>query len=123
MNESFQASRLVDADADAWYFGEKSGDPAHWGDPDSWRELEKLKSLGPNRKTKGVLDHIRNALCHGSIWTRGNPIDQIVLLSQPDEKKAEFKLLIVAPKTFDVFLNKWLEFVQQLKMPSEVIIT
>lgn len=90
--------------------------------PDSWAELRKPKPLGSKKKAKTVVWHIRKALAHGNIFTRGRPhIDQIILLSQVAEAVYKFNYLAVSPADFRAFLQKWLEFLQGLRLPVEVV--
>lgn len=102
----------------SWFFGELS---AVSNGPDSWAELGAPKPLGLDRKAKTVLLHIRNALAHGNIFTRGNPeIEQIILLSRP-EGADRFRFLAVAPTDFRGFLKNWLEFLRELDLPEDVV--
>jgi hypothetical protein len=107
-----------DAASRSWRFGELS-DVSNG--PDSWTELHTPKPLGSDRKAKTVLLHIRNALAHGNIFTRGNPeIEQIILLSRP-RGADRFRFLAVAPADFRAFLKYWLEFLGELELPEDVI--
>lgn len=116
---SFRGSELCPVTASSsWSFGELSN-PAD--DPDSWPELSALKPLGRDKKSRTVLLHLRNALAHGNIFTRGTPqIDQIIFLSKPNEA-TRFRYLAVTPVEFRGFLNNWLRFVRQLEVPEGVI--
>lgn len=115
----FRGSPLwPDAASSSWFFGELS-DVSNG--PDSWAELGTPKALGPERKAKTVLLHIRNALAHGNIFTRGNPeIEQIILLSRP-EGADRFRFLAVSPADFRGFLKNWLEFLRKLELPEDVV--
>lgn len=90
--------------------------------PDSWIELSTPKPLGPDRKVKKVLLHIRNALAHGNIFTRGTPeIEQIILLSERAVGTNKFNFVAVAPADFRRFLKNWLEFLGELDLPQDVV--
>jgi hypothetical protein len=90
--------------------------------PDSWVELDALKPLGPDRKVKTVLLHIRNALAHGNIFTRGAPeIERIILLNERAVGTNKFNFLAVAPDDFRNFLKNWLKFVRELELPEDVV--
>lgn len=66
--------------------------------------------------------HIRNALAHGNIFTRGNPeIEQIILLSERAVGTNKFNFLAVAPADFRLFLKNWLEFLRDLDLPEDVV--
>lgn len=102
----------------SWFFGELS---EVLNGPDSWVELTEPKPLGPDKKTKTVLMHIRNALAHGNIFTRGNPeIEQIILLSKPVDAD-RFRFLAVAPADFREFLRHWLHFLRELELPDDLV--
>lgn len=92
-------------------------------EPDAWPELEKPKALGPKKKALTVVKHIRRALAHGNIFTRGEPnIEQIVLLSQVNkDTNNKFSFLAVAPGDFRSFLQNWLKFLGELQLPQEVV--
>jgi hypothetical protein len=116
----FKGSRLwPDVSASSWSFG-KLSDVS--GEPDSWGELSAPKRLGPDKKAKAVLLHMRHALAHGNIFTRGRPeIEQIILLSQRAPNVNKFNFLAVAPADFRIFLQNWMEFLRDLKLPVDVV--
>ena len=116
----FRGSPLWPNDtSSSWSFGELA-DMSNG--PDSWAELRAPKQLGPDKRAKTVLLHIRNALAHGNIFTRGSPdIDQIILLSERARGVGKFEFLAVAPADFGVFLKNWLEFVRELELPEDVV--
>jgi hypothetical protein len=115
----FQGSPIwPDSSSRSWFFGELA-DVSNG--PDSWAELRTPKPLGPDKKARTVLLHIRNALAHGNIFTRGNPeIEQIILLSRP-QGATRFRFLAVDPAEFRAFLRNWLEFLRDLKLPDDVV--
>jgi hypothetical protein len=116
---SFIGSLLCpDAAPGSWCFGQLSDTS---GDPDSWPELNQPKPLGPDKKAKSVLLHIRNSLAHGNLFTRGGEqIQQMVLLSKPPDAE-RFSYLIASPADFRAFLIHWLEFLNDLELPLGVI--
>ena len=68
-----------------------------------------------------MLLHIRNALAHGNIFTRGNPeIEQIILLSEAGWHE-QVRFLVVAPADFRRFLKNWLGFLRELELPEDVV--
>jgi hypothetical protein len=117
--QAFRGSPLwPNTASSSWFFDELSDVSSG---PDSWAELGAPKPLGPDKKAKTVLMHIRNALAHGNIFTRGNPeIEQIILLSRP-EGADRFRFLAVAPADFQGFLKNWLEFLRELELPEDVV--
>jgi hypothetical protein len=116
----FRGSPLwPDSASTSWFFDELS-DVSNG--PDSWPELGTPKPLGPDRKAKAVLLHIRHALAHGNIFIRGNPeIEQIILLSKRAGGTDKFNFLAVGPADFRRFLKNWLEFLRELELPEDVV--
>jgi hypothetical protein len=91
------------------------------GEPDSWQELQANKHVSKDKKAGTVLKHVRNALAHGNIFTRGRPeIERLVLLSQVGEV-FKFNFISVSPADFRAFLEHWLSFLRNLPMPTFVI--
>jgi len=118
--QSFRGSALWPVDSlDSWCFGKLA---EVTGDPDSWEELNVPKRLSRDKTVRSLLKHIRNALAHGNIFTRGRPeIEQIILLSKPDKYADKFNFLLVGPADFRAFLNHWLAFLQKLDLPVDVV--
>jgi hypothetical protein len=101
----------------SWCFGEAKDVS---DDPDSWPALKEPKPLSRKKVAKTVVKHIRNALAHGNIITRGRPeVDQIVLLTLRAKDKYEF--LSVTPADFRTFLDNWLTCLKELPLPSGVV--
>lgn len=117
LKQPFRESILcLESESKPWYFGELSDESK---DPDDWPELKKPNRLGTEKEASTVLKHIRNALAHGNIFTRGHPdIEQIIFLSKPT-KANRFCFLAVEPEHFRDFLKNWLEFLKELDL-SEV---
>lgn len=118
-NQSFRGSALwPEASSSSWFFGEV---PDVSKGPDNWDALRAPKPLGEKKAARTVLLHIRNALAHGNIFTRGNPeIEQIILLSKP-EGDTSFRFLAVAPGDFRTFLKNWLDFLRDVDLPEDVV--
>ena len=105
MRERFVGSRLIPGpDARSWCFGRLS---TVKGDPDAWPELLSPVPLPSETKARDVIFHLRNALSHGNIFTRGDPIQRIVFLSETDYGSGVFKYLVASPADFRDFLQKW----------------
>jgi hypothetical protein len=120
LDQPFLGSALwPESSASSWSFDELA-DVSR--DPDFWPELQQPKPVGPNKKAKTVVWHVRKALAHGNIFTRGRPdIEQIILLSQVAQNVYKFSFLAVAPADFRGFLRNWLDFLRELRLPTEVV--
>lgn len=79
------------------------------GVPDAWPDLNKPKILGDDKEVSNVLKSIRNSLAHGSIFTRGNPIEEIIFLGSLHEQKNKYPFISMSPSSFKFFLNEWIE--------------
>jgi len=103
----------------SWAFGEL----AHvTGYPDSLDELQTPGKLKPKKQVGSVIRHMRNALAHGNIFTRGGPeIDLIVMLSERCKNANKFNFLAVSPPDFEVFLRLWLDFMRKLDLPAQIV--
>ena len=107
------------ATAGSWHFDELSDVS---GDPDGWRELRTPKPLGRNRTINRVLKHVRNALAHGNIFTRGgDEITQLLFVSKPDQNIEKFWFLAASPDDFRIFLKNWLDFLRTVNLPTGVV--
>lgn len=103
----------------SWKY-EESVEVSH--EPDFWPELRNPRSLSNNKQVRSVVKHIRNALAHGNIFTRGWPrIDTIIFLSQASRDTYRFNLLSVSPNDFRSFLTKWIQFLESIKMPRHIV--
>lgn len=119
VGQDFLGSRLWPAsDSRAWSFDEL----ADVSDgPDSWPELRDPKPLGTKKKAGTVLWHLRNALSHGNIYSRGNPeIEQLILLSK-SRGAPRFSFIAVAPDDFKTFLSNWLTFITEVDLPAFMV--
>jgi len=118
--QCFRGSALwPEASSMAWSFGPVSDVSRAL---DVWDELSDPKPLGPDKRARTVIKHVRNALAHGNVFTRGTPdIDQIILLSERSERSNTFNFLAVAPRDFRAFLDNWHEFLRKIDLPIEVV--
>jgi hypothetical protein len=108
-----------DASEESWHFGSLS---TVAGGPDSWPELHRPKLLTRDKKVRSVLQHLRNALAHGNIFTRGAPdIDQLILISEDGMGTGRYSFLMVSPAGFEQFLRHWIAFVRELRVPADVV--
>lgn len=84
--------------------------------PDSWSGASVL----PNQKPVSyVLAIIRNALAHGNLFTRGDPIRDLVLFSEKrdGERCLGYKYLVVPVPEFRRFLISWFTYVRTAGVP------
>ena len=107
--ESFLGSQLwPGTDPKSWCFGGPLQTTE--GDPDSWPELLHPESLNSDPTSWQILRHLRNALSHGNIYTRGRPdIRMIVFLSW------------VSFSDFRIFMDFWFSVLEPIHLPSCVI--
>ena len=92
-------------------------------DPGSW--ISDSDHLTETVKVKEVLERIRNALAHGSIFTLPNEKDEIKNIIFLSKDKAggnfygNFKMIVVLTEDFYKFLVKWISFLSDLNIPLE----
>ncbi|MBI2438165.1 MAG: hypothetical protein HYV36_05060 [Lentisphaerae bacterium] len=109
-NMSFNKSALWDSAFDTWQWGIIYNIS---GDPDSWPELRSASRIGADVNTEKIIKHLRDALAHGNIYTRGDKlIKEIVLLTGTSKKG--FRFLVVSPQSLGVFLRKWVSWLMSL---------
>ena len=116
----FLQSPLSSPLTSSWKFGSLFSTK---GDPDSWKELQNATSVSEKETCKDLLEVIRNALAHGNIWTMGDPISELVLVSKPKPRKntPPYRFLVVTPPSLQDFLNHWFDFLSGLIIPEEPI--
>jgi hypothetical protein len=78
------------------------------------------RPISPKKQTGTVIKIIRNALAHGNILTRGNPIKRILFLSKPFNEAIRYDCIAVTIADFKLFLDKWLDFLSGLNLPNEI---
>lgn len=117
LNIRFLESDLWTEPPASWVYTKKVQDEQL--ELDFWPELKNPRPLKDNQ-AGSVLKHLRNALAHGNIFTRGNPIDLLVFLSRPSKDSPKFAMLAVAPSDFHKFLHNWFSFLGKLKMPADI---
>ncbi len=114
---SFLQSPLSSNEFSSWKFGGLSSTD---GDPDSWPELQDANSVSEKETCRDLLEVVRNALAHGNIFTRSDPISELVLISKP-KKNTPYRFLVVTPPSLQDFLNRWFNFLSELIIPEEPI--
>jgi hypothetical protein len=116
MRRPFKGSELCEEDCETWSYGPLSSTE---NAPDSWPEIDSPAPLS-NETVKTIVHHIRNALAHGNLFTRGEPIEMLVFVSKLKHQSKEYRYLIVNPEEFTSFLHRWFDFVKKLKIPEGV---
>jgi hypothetical protein len=92
------------------------------GDPDSWPELRSARPLDATPMSMAILRHIRNALSHGNVYTKGIPdIDHIVFLSWISQHDRRYKYLVASPADFRIFIDNWLSLLKPVRLPTLVL--
>lgn len=124
-DKKFLQSVLWQDEARSWEFGEVEEKEVK-KEPEQWARYS--QSLYGEVKVVDILEHIRNALAHGSVFTlpnREDQIENIIFLSRIMDGcnfTGKYGFLTVCPKDFNKFLVKWIQFLQnELKLPSGVI--
>ena len=89
------------------------------GDLDDWLPNAGLAPI-KDEKTDATIKLVRNALAHGNIYTTGDPIQELVFVTEIREKErvlkgspVEFDVLQVSHGDFKKFVCAWIEFLQK----------
>lgn len=118
MKESFVGSVLCPDTESSWRLAKnvKSVD----GDLDCWLPDVLLKPLNKQRAVKSTLTLVRNAFAHGSIYTIGDPIKELIFVkevtvqhSDKTWKRIGFEVLSVSYGDFQRFIRAWVMFLGQ----------
>jgi hypothetical protein len=97
-----QRSRLAEIP-----FGEYSGDLDQWY-PKRERPYGDQKQLGT------LIKHLRNALAHGNLITRGRNIEEIVFLSRPWHESDRWNYLRLNRDQLEDILNIWMDVLKKV---------
>lgn len=122
-DKNFLGSDLWGNDPGSWCWGQVAAELVS-KEPESWTSAS--IALPNNLKNIDVLDHLRNALAHGNIFTlpdSSDKIQEIIFLNRRMENKIflkEYYFLRVSPIDFNEFLINWIAFLQELKLPNEI---
>jgi hypothetical protein len=100
----------------AWRFGQVG---SLKGKPDHWDGFSKAKPSG-NKKAGTVLRTIRNALAHGNIWTREDPIRELVFAREvrdgtPEGNLLHYEYVRGSPDAFRMLLIAWFDLLDALE--------
>lgn len=117
----FLASRLwPETSPSSWRYGGPLASVE--GDPDSWPELTQPNPLDASVPSIKILKHIRHALSHGNVYTRGlSEISQLVFLSWNTIQDKKYMYIVCSPSDFRQFLDNWLSLLKPIHLPSFVI--
>ncbi len=116
MSIPFATSPFFPKGNGAWLHGRVSD----FGEgPDAW--IGDATALG-NMPASYVFAVIRNALAHGNLYTKGDPIDELVLYAEvregPDrDRVGGYKYLVIPVATFQSFLLAWFAHVSRVGLP------
>lgn len=119
-NQFFLSSELWQDGVRSWQIGKIMANEIERG-PEGWSTIES-ELLSSQSKVADVLEHIRNALAHGSIFTLPDHVDQIekiIFLSEERDKgrpTGNYFSLTVSPEDFIDFLIKWIRFLSELRL-------
>jgi hypothetical protein len=86
--------------------------------------LAKSRPISKDKTVRAVLNIIRDALAHGNIWTRRDPIETIIFvksITDADSAARKFSFVSVAPDEFRNLLEKWFDFLINLHIPQTVV--
>ncbi|CAH2032195.1 hypothetical protein [Trichlorobacter ammonificans] len=119
-HKNFKRSELWDTTMQPWYYGRLS---STLGPPDAWPELSELSKTSEvhSETTDCILNHIRNSLAHGNIYTSGNPIKKIIFLSELSTEKGKFNFLVIPLLGFSKFLRNWFAFINKLDISQSPV--
>lgn len=118
LEEPFLSSRVWGEPVSTWHSGKLK---SVIGDPDSWDGLSNRKPIQTDKTVGNVLRVIRNALAHGNIFTFQTPIEAIIFIKANVNDKREIRdytFVFVAPADFQLFMEKWFDFLAQLHIPQ-----
>lgn len=121
MTENFVGSVLCPSTEASWRLAKKVESVD--GDLDCWLPNVFLKPLSKQRGVNSTLTLVRNALAHGSIYTTGDPIKELIFVKEVTVKQADdtwkrigFEVLSVSYGDFRSFIRAWVKFLGQPKV-------
>ncbi len=110
LNSKFIISDL-NPNKDNWHAGNLASIS---GDPDSWSEIDRPKQVTKDKTVGNILKCIRNALAHGNLYTKGDPIESIIFISSNMDSQNKtvknYSYVCVSPSEFSKFLRNWFNF-------------
>lgn len=95
--------------------------------PDMWTELDDLsatfKASSMKLEVVRILRCIRNALAHGNVHTKGDPIGEIVFVSNGSKRNCppDWWALQCTPSELSILMSNWFWWLQNLKLPNEML--
>lgn len=114
LGENFKASPIWKRGLKSWKFGSATDVSKH---PDEWPGFDQRRGPESSKQIVSVVKTIRNALAHGSIYTRGKrSIEEIVLFEEwrPEGigEVAGYDYLTVSPQDFRILLETWFDLLR-----------
>ena len=119
--DSFICSPLwPDSNPNSWCYGGPLASVE--GQPDSWPEINNPIPMDTSVTSMKILRHIRNALSHGNVYTRGkHEITQLVFLSWISYTDKRYMYIICTPNDFRKFIDNWISSLKPIKLPPNII--
>ncbi len=88
-------------------FGEYSGDLDQW-------YPNRARSFGDQKQLGTLIKHLRNALAHGNLITRGRNIEEIVFLSKPWHESTCWNYLVLNRDQLEDILKIWMDVLKKV---------
>lgn len=119
MDQAFLTSRLaLGLEGPLIYFKQGVEPCDH---PEQWEALRlPTNVLSRTKQCCSLLKLLRNALAHGNVFSAGREINQLVFLSRAYKDSADFNVLAMTPNDLRLILCNWIDFLSELKLPSEI---
>lgn len=116
LNRKFIKSKIFKNSNETWSYGKFKKNSRE--DINEWNEV--LKKEGTDKNIEGIciINTIRNALAHGSIYTLNeneNHINKIIFISEIKGSLDEYRFVKVSTEDFKKFLEEWFLFLQKAK--------
>lgn len=119
LERPFVGSAIGPSSDNTW----KIADPVYdvSGDPSDWLRDCSIKPVGSKKQVRSILKLLRNALAHGNIKTRGNPIRELIFVQErfascnPGEprRRTHFEVLLVTPEDLKAMIRGWVVFLAE----------
>ena len=96
-----------------------------WDNINGWKGISPYSKMEEKYTVSEILCVLRNALAHGSIFVEGdkdNIINNMFFVATPQKSgKGKYWAVIVSPKDFRIFLDKWFDFISKLDFKFEEV--
>ena len=110
-SEKFVGSELCPNLINTWRFAKNV--PVVRDGIDKWYPKLNLKKISNERHVKSTLEVLRNALAHGSIYTNGSPISELIFVQRHSLESVGFDVIAVGPEDFEKFVRSWVKFLNE----------